>query len=211
MGNQLRLLLLAALFLSTNKWSLAQSTSDPKFLFKTWLFLEQNNTKSRDATKFPVKDSSLFDLFQREIEIKFDTLKMEGFSRDYVFLSISFSDGTHHVPDNSIIYKKTPFLEYLSIPSDNCGAYILCINKSNGTSFRMKGFKGNDFFGLLREIQTQFIEDKNKTLSIRKFLKSYSVVGLDFECIYEGLTSGITDKDKFPCLINCSDTVVTIH
>lgn len=188
---------------------LAQSKSDGKFLFKTWLFLEHSNTKSRHATQFSGKDSLLFNLFQKEIEIKIDTLKSSGFSEDYVFLSVNLSGDT--LKRNAIKYKDGSLVEYADIPVDNCDGYVLCVNKNRGTSYRIRGFSANDFFGLYQDVQLQNKELTNRRLSIKQFLKNYAVDGLDFWCLYSGLTSADRDFIKYPCLRNCSDVMVIVH
>jgi hypothetical protein len=199
-------------FLSAwNKNLFAQANSDAKFIFKTWLFLEHNNTKSRDATLFPVKDSSVFDLFQNGLELKFDTLKSAGFSKDYEFLLISFIDQMRQTKFDAIRYTKKKLVEYLSTPVDNCNGYVLCINKSKGTSYRLMGFGGNDFLNLFHEVQSDYANDTKVVIKIKQFLKDYSVEGVDFVCLFEGLTSRRDNFNNFPCLRKCSDIYVTIH
>lgn len=204
---QFKGLFLTALFFCSVETLMAQKTSDAKFIFKTWLFLEHNNVTSRYATQFPVKDSVLFNLSLRLVNIKFDTLKTRGFSKDYIFLSVDLTGRK----DSTIKYQKTPLIQYVDIPVDNCEGYVLCINKAKGTSYRLKGFSGNDFLGLFHETQAKYLQDINKRLSIKQFLKNYFVDELDFECLYAGLISGENDLNKFPCLKNCSNISVTVH
>jgi hypothetical protein len=206
-----RVILFITVFFSLTESLLAQKSTDTKFIFKTWLFLEQNNTSSRYATQYPIKDSSLFNLFQSGLDIKFDTLKTKGFSDNYIFLSIPTVGGRSDIKNKVITYTTPKLVEYINIPVDNCEAYVLCINKFKGTSYRMKGFTGNDFLSLFKEIKNDYWESKKQTLSIKQFLKSNLVEGLDFECLYKGLTSGKADSKEFPCLQICSDITVTIH
>ena len=189
----------------------AQKTSDVKFLFKTWLFLEHVNTESREAILFPVKDSALFSLWQNAIELKLDTLKKTGFSKDYIFVSISLKKLDIPLKDFPIVYKQWKMIDYLDMPVDSCGAYVLCVNKRAGISYRLRGFRENDFLGLYRDIRGDFEGRTTKRLSIRRFLKQYTVNDLDFECLYEGLTSNKVNLKEFPCLQRCANDVVVIR
>ena len=211
MNIRIEKILIIIVLLSLSEKLVAQKTSDAEFLFKTWLFLEHNNTKSRDAVQFISKDSSVFNLLLNNIDLRFDTLKTKGFVKDYIFLSLVVVGQNNVLKTSGIKYKKYKFLGFIGIPENNCEAYVLCINKSKGTSYRIKGFYGNDFLGLLHEIQVYYLDDKKKKLAIKQFLKDYTVEGLDFECLFEGLTSNESDFNKFPCLKNCSDAIITVH
>lgn len=160
---------------------------------------------------FPVKDSSLFYLYESTINLKLDTLNSKGFPSDYLFLSVVPLKDNKVINDSALTYNRTNHLSYLSIPINNCEGYILCINKSSGRSFRIQGFYGNDFLTLLQEVKEESMKSREKKLSTKSFLHNYSVEGLDFKCIYKGLRSGEKDTKKFPCLKNCSDFTIVIH
>ncbi len=183
----------------------AQHTTDGKFLFKMWLFLEHDNSLSKYSTTFPVKDSSVFNLFITKIDLKLDTLKSIGFPNKYIFLALTFNKAKGTETQESPVFyeKKTSYLEYIDIPSF-CSRYVLCINKLTGTSFRLQGFTGNDFNNLFSELvnrdDTQFSTKNN--ITIKSFLKKYYVEGIDFKCIYEGLKSN-NNLRKYSCLSSC--------
>ncbi len=195
---------------------LSQQTTDGNFLFKIWFFIEKVNTKSREAVQYPIKDSSLFSFFNKNINLKTDTLKSKGFSKNYIFLSVMVLKDNKIINDSAISFSKTSLLEYLSIPVNDCDGYLLCINTSTGTSYRLKGFLGNDFLILLKDVKGEFNnkaynQEQKLTLSTKVFLKNYSVDGLDFKCIYQGLISGETDSKKYPCLTSCRNAIIVVH
>lgn len=189
-----------------------QLNTDGEYLLKMWFFIEHENIKSPYSTQFLVKDSSLFLLFERDINLRFDTLQSQGFNSDYIFLSVAFLKNDKEPDDSILIYdNKTMYLDYLSTPANNCDGYVLVINTVTGTSFRLGGFSGNDFLSLFQEIKEKYWETNNKHLSMKRFLKTYSIEGMDFNCIYKGLTSKKADEQKYSCLKHCKDYVIVIH
>ncbi|MGF7076202.1 hypothetical protein [Mucilaginibacter sp. 3215] len=197
-------------FLTFNKPLSAQQTTDAGFIFKTWLFLEHKNNKSRYATEYAVKDSALFDLFQNGLALKFDTLRMNGFGADYIFLAVSFTKKAEPYK-RSVVYKAPKEIGYISIAVDNCQSYVICLNKSKGTSYRLSGFSGNDFLGFLHEFQGDYRASNGEGISVKEFLSRCTVATLDFACLYEGLTEKNKTGDIYPCLRSCSDATVTVH
>lgn len=195
-------------FLFTKVYS--QDSTDQKFIFKMWFYIEHINQDLRTNKTFRVKDSSLFALYNNYLDFNFDTLKSEGFNKNYVFLAVVSYKNDSLVKENAIIYKKSGNLSYLSIPINYCEGYVLCINKINGRSYRLKGFRGNDFLDFLTDVKEQYFIDNNMILSNKLFFKNYKTTNLDFECIYKGLTSGNQNKKNNSCLRSCKNFVVGI-
>jgi hypothetical protein len=75
-------------FLLVSKIGLSQENTNGNYLFKVWLYIEKPNVTMRIPDKFPIKDSSLFYFFSKNIGIRTDTIESKSFSSDYVFLSV---------------------------------------------------------------------------------------------------------------------------
>jgi hypothetical protein len=206
----IKIVFIAALF-SINQPAFSQQNTDGKFLFKMWFFVEHVNQHSRKEDDFPVKDSSLFSLFEAAINIKCDTLKSNGFTSNYTFLSVAPLKNNSSRNDSALTYSKTTQLLYASVPVNNCEGYVLCVNTISGRSYRLQGFYGNDFFSFLQEVKEEYQKTFSKSLSTKSFLKNYYVEGMDFNCINKGLSSGEVYPKKYPCLKKCSDFIITIH
>lgn len=197
--------LILCLFLGLSVMGFSQKNTDGIFLFKTWLYIEHINDDSNYNTEFPTKDFAVFSLFINNIKLRLDTLKRNGFSDKYVFLSLQLNYPSISINDSlkSLQYNnKTPFLRYIVIPAF-CNRYVICINKITGFSYRLQGFTGNDFFNLLNDVKTEYNLQYKKELKTKVFLKEYGVADIDFGCIYKGLQSGQGDSKKYPCLYNC--------
>jgi hypothetical protein len=120
-----------------------------------------------------------------------------------------FSNNKPH--DGSIIINKDikgDSASYFFIPN-NCDVYVLCINKSTGMSYRLKGFRGNDFFSFMKDIKKGYYYLHKENLSDKDFLNKYIIEGLDFRCMYEGLKMSNPDVNKYPCLKVCDYKTVT--
>lgn len=183
----------------------SQKNTDIDFIFKTWLYLEHINNDSGYNVDFAVKDSAVFSLFVNNIKLKVDHLESEGFSKDYIFVSINGSSGS------SIQYDKTEFRNLISIPLF-CNRYVLCVNKLNGKSYRLQGFAGNDILTLIKDIRKQRLFN-NKKFKLRQFFKFSFVSGLDLKCLYKGIKSFSLDDKKYRCLEDCkgSDEIIWIQ
>lgn len=155
-----KLLWVSVLFSST-QIAYSQRSTDGKFLFKMWFFIEHANYNPAYFRKldFPTKDSTLFCLFNSVVDLNMDTLKSTGFDSSFLFLSIAEMKGNKLVNDSAFKYSKTPYLSYVLTPIYHCNdvGYVLCINKSSGTSYRLQGFSGNDFWS--------FFERRKKRIS----------------------------------------------
>ena len=207
------------LFLNCSK-IFSQQATDGKFIFKTWFFLERQNEVFMHGNKFDVKSDSLFNFFDSVIDLRIDTLKNKGFSNNFIFLSIAPYKNNVPFHDSAIIYKSfktTPNSDvHVGIPINNCNGYVLCINNRSGRSYRIQGFYGNDFLNLLQEVKEEFNnnaynKEQKQILSTNIFLKKYSVDGIDFKCIFQGLTSAENESKKYPCLANCRNAIGVIH
>lgn len=192
----INVILFAIFFLVKNASCFSQQSTDGKYLFTMWLFLEHVNQTYRTEDAFPIKDSSVFSLFTKNINFHLDTLKSTGFPDSYLFLALNLHD-------SSLIYNQsTKYLNYIGIPSF-CSRYVLCVNELNGKSFRIQGFTGNDFFSLLKDLKNDVYRRNELRLTTKSFIKNYYVEGIDFKCIYKGLLSGEYDLHKYPCLYDC--------
>jgi hypothetical protein len=188
-----------------------QTKTDGIFLFKMWFYIEHINKNPRIGSDYPIKDSSLFQLYQSAVNIKPDTLTKNEFTENYIFLSIAPVIDKKIINDSVLSYNKTKQLAFVSIPVDNCNGYVLCVNVTSGKSYRLRGFFGNDFMDLLKEVKAEYLTAYNKKLSTKEFLKKYFVTGVNFSCLYQGLSSGNTDTKNKPCLERCSDLIITVH
>lgn len=183
---------------------LCQKKVDGEFIFKTQLFLEKANVTN--TKYFETKDKSLLLFFERNIKLKLDTLQSYGFSNNYVFLILPMKNGVMY--NDTIIKSDSSFFLFIG---DNCSDYILAINKSNGKSYRLKGFNGNDFFNLFADINKRFERLNQRTITVKKFLKEYTVSTVDFGCLYNALKSGEYNLLKYPCLKGCEAENIIIH
>jgi hypothetical protein len=192
------------LFITFFYQGLCQKKVDGEFIFKTQLFLEKANVTNTKA--FETKDKGLLLFFDRNVKLKLDTLQSYGFSDDYVFLSLPMKNGIMY--NDTIIKSDSSFFLFIA---DNCSDYVLAVSKSNGKSFRLKGFSGNDFFTLFIEINKRFERLNHRTITVKKFLKDYSVSSVDFLCLYSAVKSGEYNKAKYPCIKGCEVENIIIH
>ena len=189
----------------------AQQNTDANFIFKTLLFLDHKNFDSRYSKDFKIKDSSLFARFNTGVELNFDTLKTTGFSSEYNFFLLASYKGNLPYKTNAIRYNLKKQIEYVGIPVNNCDGYVICVNNITGISYRIQGFNSSDFLALIRDIQLEISTNDNKQLMDKEFLKMYSVNGIDFRCLYEGLKANPKNWYKYPCLNSCKYFVVIVH
>jgi len=188
-----------SIFLSSK----AQTTVDGSFIFKTHLFLEKVNVVN---IKGGAKGGELFSFFIKNINLQLDTLHSIGFHENFLFLSLSPSNGVSYNYSNL----KSDSSFFLFIDHD-CSNYVLVVNKSNGMSYRLKGFRGNDFISLYSDIKEYNKKLNYKKLGIRKFTRDYYVDGVDFACLYSAVKSKGYDSKRYPCLKNCDAKTVVIH
>ena len=183
---------------------ICQQNTDGEFIFKTHLFLEKPNVVGIKG--FDIKGTDLLSFFNRNIGLTFDTLQSFGFAGDYYFLSLSPKEGIKY--NEAIMKSDSSFLLFVE---SACTNYVLAINRHNGRSYRLHGFRGNDFFSLFADINKEFESLNEQKISVKKFLKYYSVGSVDFNCLYSALKSGKYDKVKYPCLKSCEGQLAVIH
>ncbi len=194
----------------------AQNTVDTKFIFKTWFFIEKEN-EFNSSTRIHAKDSLYLDFFLKEIDLNIDTLSSMNFSGDFIFLSVCQYYNDSLVNKNAITYKRESQkygYYYSGIPVNHCEGYALAINTETGRSYRLKGFRGNDFLTFLKDIKI----DHNKRMKgskylkpfrVRKFLKDSRIDGIDLTCLYRSLHS--FKKKSAACLSKCENITVTTY
>jgi hypothetical protein len=85
----LRFFFITAFFL-VSKMVFSQENTNGNYLFKMWLFIEKANVMTRTSNEFPIKDSSLFNFFNNNIQIRSDKIESKVFPNDYIFLQISY-------------------------------------------------------------------------------------------------------------------------
>jgi len=156
------------------------------FLVKLTLFQEASGTKGYISNYKALGDFL-------KLEYKMDTLKSEGFD-DFIFISVNpiFSN-----PKN-ISFEDGPFL------IDNCKEFIIALNIRGRTIYKMKGFIHNDFSSFFTTLKYFNYPNLN---SSKHFIKNYSVERLDLGCLYNAYANYSIDKNKYPCLLTCSEVV----
>jgi hypothetical protein len=88
----------------------------------------------------------------------------------------------------------------VSFNSSSCDEYILAFNINNNSSYRLKGFKGNDLLFLLRDID-KLSSSKNSSKKTLSSLNNLNI-GLDFMAIYKALLKLDFEAE---CLKVCSE------
>jgi hypothetical protein len=196
--------LILFLFISGNSCLCAQKSTDVKDIFKMWLFMDRMNVSNdRDSLQVS-KNYLLFKIFQETVDLKLDTLKSELLREmGYEFYSIRL--------DTSILWKDMPkrLERYLLLFTGTFNTFVLAVHPSLGKSYRLVGFNGNDFFNFLSDVKSgnSFYP---YPISQSDFFKSCKVDGVDFKCLYKGLSAKQVDKILFPCLNRVSDPII-IH
>lgn len=183
----------------------AQVKTDAVSIFKMQIFLDKKNTEFRCMDSTSVKGDSLYRSFCDVVELKLDTLKITG---NYDLTKSATAPK----------YKFYRLLEYRynrKLNNNEQQLYwifgnrvsIVAINQKTGVSYRLKGFNGNDFLGFLSDLKEEYNEANDEKLTTKRFLKSYKVESMDFQCLYEGLISNGIDRNKYPCLKRESDPI----
>lgn len=191
-------------FLLINLQGFSQRKIDGEFIFKAQLFLEK--TAVINAKGFETKGRDLFSYFDDNIKLKPDTLQSVGFNGGYIFLSLPVRNGI--IFNEKAIRSDSAF--FLLIP-DNCINYILCINRFNGKSYRLKGFSGNDLFNLFADVNKEKELSNKPAITIKRFLRDFGIDSVDLACLYRALKHGSYDVSKYPCLKTCGVENLIIH
>ena len=152
----------------------------------------------------------MFQYFVENLDLKLDTLR-NTFPGHYLFLRLPTKNTT---TNKSITYhtelSNTDTFWFGSV-DDNCEEYIVGINLKTGSSYRLRGFKGNDIFSLYRDIQhvRKFLDEE--PISFNKFSRKYEVEHLDIRCLYNAFKHRRTDASRYPCLHTCEPKMITVH
>lgn len=123
------------------------------------------------------------------ISIEVDSLN--NYNSDILFYKFKLGKNKVQPLDESI---------EISFNSSSCNEYVLAFNINNYTSYRLKGFNGNDLLFLLRDISSI----SSSKISSKKLLLSLNNlnIGVDFTGIYKALLKLDFEAE---CLKTCSD------
>lgn len=184
----------------------AQSKNDIDYIFKMQLFLNKKNVFFDKTNPFITKGDSLFNVFNKLIVLKIDTLNLDSkvniCDENFLFYSVKESQITY---TRNLLRKE---VNYFGISSDfSLGDYIISVNQKTGSIYKLAGFDTNDFLGFLSDYKEIFLICNSKKLKTSTFLKNYKVDKLDFNCLYKGLRKEELDRKKYLCLYRCNDNI----
>ena len=174
----------------------SQIKIDPISIFKMQLFLDSKNI---------IKNDSLYKAFSDVVDLKLDTLKINGeynltksaLSPKYKFFQLKEHSYKKELNENE--------LQLYWIFGDKICS--IAINQETGKSYRLLGFNTNDFLSFLSDFIEIYKEKQGEKLSIKDFLKNYTVSEIDFKCLYKGLNNKEIDINYYPCLVRASDPI----
>lgn len=183
----------------------SQIKTDPISIFKMQLFLDSKNVKFKGLDTVIIKNDSLYKTFNDVVVLKLDTLTIKGeynltksaFSPKYKFFQLKEHSYKKELNENE--------LQLYWIFGDKICS--IAINQETGKSYRLLGFNTNDFLSFLSDFREDYKEKQGEKLSVKQFLKDYTVDELDFKCLYKGLNSNEIDRKKYPCLVRTSDVI----
>jgi hypothetical protein len=122
--------------------------------------------------KNTIDDKISYDL--NFINIEVDSLN--NYDSEIVFYRFKLGSNIVNILNNKID---------VSFTSNSCDEYILAFNLRNETSYRLKGFNGNDLLFLLRDINYIY-NPKKKYKNLLSSLNNLKI-GLDFKAIFNDL------------------------
>lgn len=177
-----------------------QAVIDQQLLFKTWLFVDSEQPKTDTLLHALIKSIDL-SLTQAESN-------QFGIPISFYYLKVYDSKQNKVVAD-AVTYKddKPPTHDFGIPVNKYIGQYVIALNKNTNKSYRLLGFNGNDFMMFLEDFKEEFYRKHGEKLSNKRFLNTYHVNDIDFHCVYEGLRSRDLDRNKYRCLIRCSDPI----
>lgn len=117
-------------------------------------------------------DKILYDLSFINLEVD----SLNNYDSEIVFYKFKLGSNKVNILNNQID---------VSFTSNSCNEYILAFNLRNETSYRLKGFNGNDLLFLLRDINYIY-NPKKKYKNLLSSLNNLKI-GLDFKAIYKDL------------------------
>lgn len=192
-----------------------QNRTDAESIFKMFLFLNTENVSFKGMDITVSKNDSLYKAFSDVVYPKLDILKniksnlqYELAIPKYKFYELVIYDTAKKDYTDNIIYKRKLNLnegQFFGVYVGGCDSYIIAINQYTGASYRLKGFNINDFLAFLSDFREEYSKQSGKQLSTKSFLNGYAIEGLDFECLYDGLTAKEMDRKKYPCLRRAAD------
>lgn len=124
-----------------------------------------------------------------KISISIDTLGYYG--SDFIFCKFK-------IGKNSIKATDTKVEIYFN--SSSCTEYVLAFNSIDNSSYRLKGFNGNDLFFLLKDIKRESI-NRNFIKQVLHELNDLNL-GIDFHKIYTALKRMDFDSNLLKTCIN---------
>ena len=183
----------------------AQKNVSAKFLFKMWLYIDRNNGEGGEKT------DSLFKKFDQVVEINLDTVAYKLYDIDLHFYFLKLYDLNNNKFTRNLSYNRnvsSDELKNLVIPVGKfIQHYVIVISSKTGRSYRLSGFNGNDLLAFLSDFKEEYKAKHYTSLSTKKFLKEFHVPDLDFDCLFQGLKAKEIDRDKYPCLMQCSEPI----
>lgn len=179
--------------------------ADVEFIFKQFLFLENNSIQGS------TNRDSLFSSYSKLISLKIDTINTNYFGIKSQFYSLKLYDKENNTFIKNVIHKRSLSLDetkYYTIPVNKyIGHYVVAIIPKTGVVYRLAGFSVNDFWGYLNDFKEQYKALTKKRLSDKKFLKVFQVNELDFNCLFKGLDDSDFSRKIYPCFMRCSDPI----
>lgn len=187
----------------------AQKSTDVNSIFKMLLFLNKPNVHyEKEGPLNAIKDDSLYQSFKDIFEVTPEKLpeswELESFMEDeFSFYKIDLSTSS------SKYIKKLSHKEgqLLGLFHGIYTTYVIAIDDTRGKCYRITGFDQSDFFAFLMDFKELYDNKTSKSLSTNKFLKNFTVEGVDFSCLYDGLRENKRDTKKYPCLKRVNDPV----
>jgi hypothetical protein len=195
----------------------AQVKTDAQSIFKMWLFLDKENSDYRGIDTSVSKNDSLYNAFRHLVNLKLDTLKIiknvlprQLHVPDFDFYELKIYDPKtgKFIKNETHNRRYSPGDDqFFGIAIGYYGSYVIAINHTTGLSYRLKGFISNDFLEFLSDFKEFYSKNGKTSLGTKQFLNSYQIEHVDFNCLYEGLTSQKADRTKYPCLLRGTDIV----
>lgn len=126
---------------------------------------------------------------------KFKFIKSKGFDDSFVFFKIHavpYRDTNTNYIDNGSVSNPVYFgnLNY---------EFIFGYSSLTNKLYTLKGFDSNDFDQLFDSVSNSPYYEKSHFKSLRSFLNSFRIEGLDLKCLYKSLRRK-KNKHKYPCL-----------
>ena len=165
-----------------------QAEVDQQFMFKTWLFLDSEQSKT----------DTLLETLIKAITLNISQVESNQFGIPMSFHYLKVYDlRTNKVMTDAVTYKDERASAEFGIPVNKyIGQYVIALNKNTNRSYRLLGFNGNDFMMFLEDFKEEFYRKHGEKLSNKHFLNTYHVNDIDFHCLYEGLRSRAIDRNK---------------